>query len=120
MKRESKSAPNRTAMILFLACVLLPACADVRGPSWLTGEPDERVLTAPRVVGVPSGASKTTWPLLSDVPHEKPVFSKPKEREEERVDMNSDKLKAQAEMERIRNIDLEERTREDGIIPTSR
>ncbi|MDD2325550.1 MAG: hypothetical protein PHW63_06080 [Alphaproteobacteria bacterium] len=96
-----------------MMCVFLAACADMRGPQWLTGEPDESVLNAPRVVGKPSGATVKTWPNLADVPKEKPVFSTLKDRQEELVDLNSDKLKAQADMERIRNVQLEERTRED-------
>lgn len=109
MKRESKSAPNRMLAILFLAVIPLSACADVRGPTWLTGEPDETVLNAPRVVGVPSGASKKEWPSLSDVPNEKPVFSMQKDRDEHAVEMKSDLLKAKAEMERLRNIQFDER-----------
>ena len=85
----------------------------MRGPQWLTGEPDESVLNAPRVVGKPSGASIKTWPNLAEVPKEKPVFSDVKDRQEERLDLNSDKLKAQAERERIRNVPITEQS--DGV-----
>lgn len=107
MKADPKSARNRKLAMLFLFVAPLCACADVRGPQWLTGEPDESVLSAPRVVGKPSGATKAAWPNLADVPVKKPDFTKPDARAKQVEDLTSDKLKAQAEMERIRNIPLE-------------
>jgi len=106
MKHESKSAIIRTRTILFLATFLMltTACADVRGPMWLTGEPDESIFAAPRVVGTPRGASSQTWPNLSEVPDTKPKISEASVRAEKTRDLKSDNLKAQAEMERIRNI----------------
>ena len=105
MKHDSKSAINRTRTILFLFfCVTLSACADVRGPTWLTGEPDESVINAPRVVMSPKNTATRGWPNLSEVPETKPNFSDPAYRAEETTDLKSDNLKAQAEMERIRNI----------------
>ena len=105
MKLESKSARNRSRTILFLlSCLMMSACADVRGPQWLTGEPDESVINAPRAVATPKGALKQEWPNLSEVPETKPKFSDSTYRTEETQDLKSDNLKAQAEMERIRNI----------------
>ncbi|MFA6280229.1 MAG: hypothetical protein WC612_05510 [Bdellovibrionales bacterium] len=107
MKSESKSAPKCKKLVFFFLTLFLSACADVRGPQWLTGEPDEPVLNAPRVVGVPSGASDQSWPNLADVPDKKPRFSKLSTREADRQTLASDNMKAQAEMERIRNIQLD-------------
>lgn len=126
MKRESKSASNLACLVFLCTTMLLTACADVRGPQWLTGEPDESVLNAPRVVAVPSGAKDTGWPNLADVPEWKPEFSSSQERIDKTTTLTSDNLKAQAEMERIRNIDLygeEDRTRtttqEEQVVPFS-
>ncbi len=108
MKRESKSAVKLRAIAFFFLAFSLTSCADVRGPQWLTGEPDESVLNAPRVVSVPSGGSDQSWPNLADVPDKKPRFSKPSVRESQRQTLTSDNLKAQAEMERLRNIQLDD------------
>jgi len=110
MKQESKSARNRVCLILFLlSCgMTLTACADVKVPNWLTGEPDASVLNAPRVVEKPAPLAQKDWPNLSEVPDTKPKFSDLATRNEKSRDLKSDNLKAQAEMERIRNIPLEE------------
>ncbi len=108
MKRDSKSAAILTKSAFFFLVFFLASCADVRGPQWLTGEPDESVLNASRVVGAPSGASDQSWPNLADVPDKKPKFSKSSARDAERQTLTSDNLKAQAEMERIRNIELDD------------
>lgn len=106
MKRDLKSAAILTKSAFFFLVFFLASCADVRGPQWLTGEPDESVLNAPRVVGGPSGTSDASWPNLADVPDKKPKFSKSSARDTERKTLHSDNLKAQAEMERLRNIQL--------------
>ncbi|HAX91635.1 MAG TPA: hypothetical protein DCY07_05430 [Rhodospirillaceae bacterium] len=114
MKCDSKSVAKCARAVFFCAVFLLAACADVRGPQWLTGEPDDSVLNAPRVVGSPSGLKDPSWPNLADVPETKPKFSTEAERAEKSTDLASDNMKAKAEMERIRNIELygeAERTR---------
>lgn len=107
MKRESKSAPNCTGIILLGLFFFLGGCADTRWPSWLTGEPDASVLNAPRAVAAPENLSERPWPNLADVPDVKPTFSAPAQRTEEIEALASDKLKAQAEMERLRNVPLD-------------
>lgn len=103
MKSESKSAAKRLAVCLFLS---LAGCADTPWPSWLTGEPDEAVLSSPRAVKRAAKAEEKPWPVLGDVPTAKPVFSPTADLAREAEDMQSDKLKARAEMERLRNVQM--------------
>jgi hypothetical protein len=118
MKRKVKSALNRTGLVFFCASFLLSGCADSKGPTWLTGEPDDAILKAePRVVGTPDGLKKQGWPNLADMPDKRPKFSKMRDRETDAADLNSDRLKAQAEMERIRNIPLYESAGESDTTP---
>lgn len=113
MKRESKSARNRKLGIFFLLSVTVAACADTKFPSWMTGEPDESVLSAPRVVVAPKNPGDKAWPNLAEVPNQKPKFSSVADRESKINALNSENAKALAEMERIRNIELDDtRTRE--------
>ena len=106
MKHKSKSAQNALACLFFLPLCLLAACADVPVPSWITGEAPREVLQAPRVVSVPTDAMRKDWPNLADVPDEKPVFTSEAIRLRQSEAMNSDRLKGQAEWERLRNVDL--------------
>jgi len=105
MKIESKSAVKFWATFFFCMASLLclSACASIRGPQWLTGEPDEAVLAAtPRVVAAPSvPVERAPWPSLSDVPENKVDFSKAGERGATREALISDNLKAQADKERL-------------------
>ncbi len=110
MKNESKSAPKSVSICFFL---LLTSCADTPWPSWLTGEPDQAVLSSPRVVARPSDTQEKPWPLLGEIPADKPKFSKTSDLAEKAEDMQSDKLKARAEMERIRNIQITGPTEEE-------
>ncbi len=103
MKNESKSAGKRAIVCL---CLVLGGCADTPWPSWLTGEPDEAILSAPRVVARPSDTQEKPWPLLGEIPADKPKFSKASALIGKAEDMQSDKLKAQAETERLRNIQM--------------
>ena len=113
MKAESKSATNRITGILFLVVLSLSGCADVKVASWLTGEPDDAVLNGPRVVSGPDKDKERTWPNLAEVPDGKPSFSKVSVRNQETQDLKNDNLEALAEMERIRNIQIDDtRTRE--------
>lgn len=106
MKDKSKSARKDALALFFLPLCLLSSCADVSAPTWLTGEPGKDVLTAPRVVGSPQQSVTKAWPNLADVPEKKPVFTDERIRSGRAEDMESDRLKAQAEMERLRNIEL--------------
>ncbi len=63
--------PRRARCILVLFLLVLGGCADTPWPSWLTGEPDESVLNAPRVVETPPATGERDWPNLASVP-EKP------------------------------------------------
>lgn len=106
MKHEIKSARIGTRLLFFPLFFLLSACADTQLPSWLTGEPEQSVLTAPRVVSTPVKGAEKAWPNLADVPEAKPVFTSQQVRDARAVEMNSDRLKGQAELERLRNIEL--------------
>lgn len=46
------------------------------------------------------------WPLLGEIPMDKPRFSKSSDLIEKAEEMRSDKLKAQAETERLRNVQI--------------
>lgn len=63
---------RRGGFILALFLLVLSGCADAPWPSWLTGEPDESILNAPRVVETPSKTGEREWPNLANVP-QKPV-----------------------------------------------
>ncbi|MGE4350986.1 MAG: hypothetical protein AB7E52_02220 [Bdellovibrionales bacterium] len=117
MNDKQKSARNAKYVQIFLGVFLLAGCADTRLPSWLTGEPGQEVLTAPRVVSRPEGAAQKTWPNLAEVPEKKPVFTSAKERDKTAEELQSDRLKAQAEMERLRNIDLYDIKSDDNSMP---
>lgn len=107
MKHLKKSASFPARAFFFLSLCFLSGCADVPVPSWLTGEPDADVLTSPRVVSVPAKTTDRVWPNLADVPDTKPVFTTDAVRTGRAEDMNSDRLKAQVQMERLRNIQLQ-------------
>jgi hypothetical protein len=106
MKHYQKSASKCTATLLFLGAFLLSACSQTGSPHWLTGEPGDDVLSEPRVVGKPNAAQKAYWPNLADVPTQRPVFQKEEDVEKKVVVLRSEQMKAQSEMERIRNIQL--------------
>lgn len=84
--------------------MLLSSCADTRLPPWLTGEPDDGVLNAPRVVGVPPSAHDTSFPNLSTVP-DKPQDYSPKSVRDEMIGvMQDDKDEAHEVRERLEAI----------------
>ncbi|MCL2469185.1 MAG: hypothetical protein FWF24_03010 [Alphaproteobacteria bacterium] len=85
-----------------LFCLLLCAgCADIKGPEWLTGEPEDEVLAAPRAVGTPSRAGLRSWPNLSEVPAQRPDFTDMDMVEQDRIIMNSNRLKADVIRQRM-------------------
>ena len=100
MDHRTKSSTILTIMIL-LGSLLLTSCADTRWPTWLTGEPDESVLNAPRVVGKPSGALDKTYPNLASVPEKPKDFSTTSERKELISTLKQDKTEAQDVRERL-------------------
>lgn len=108
MKRELKSASKRIKPFLFLALFSLGGCADTPWPSWITGEPDEAVLNAPRAVMRPQSPAAKDWPSLADVPNKKPKFSDVLELQDQAERLRSDQLKAQVDKERIQNISIPE------------
>lgn len=55
-------------LIMITLLIALTACADVPVPSWMTGEPEDSVVTNARIIGEPSGRIDKTWPNLADVP----------------------------------------------------
>ncbi len=104
MKRKKKSALKRMATHLFLLSFFLGGCADTKWPGWLTGEPDEDVLNAPRALTRLSSEEKRGWPSLGDVPSEKPKFSAPLDLAKKAEDLKKENIKAQAEKRRLQNI----------------
>lgn len=69
MKTNQKAASIRKAALLFLCIFFFSGCADVKGPQWLTGEPEEDVLKAPSVIERPNEKEKSTaWPSVGDAP----------------------------------------------------
>lgn len=106
MKRGSKSAAKRINPFLFLGLFLLGGCADTPWPTWITGEPGQDILNAPRAVERPAKPAALSWPNLGDVPQEKPKFSEPLALKDEAELLKSEQLKAQAAKERIQDIPL--------------
>lgn len=106
MKLNTKSASKRTSLPFCALFFLLTGCADTPWPTWITGEPESSVINAPRAVARPTKDKEAAWPLLGDVPQGKPQFSKPSTLVDEAEALHSDKLKAQAEGERLRRIDM--------------
>jgi hypothetical protein len=93
MKPESKSALFY-ACLAFLGFGLLSGCADTKWPTWLTGEPDESVLNAPRPVGKPENKNDESYPLLSSVPEKPKDFSTIPQREKEISRLSREKAEA--------------------------
>jgi len=102
MKHLPKSAPILT-IISVLSLLLLAGCADTKWPSWLTGEPDDRVLNAPRVVGAPPSLHDTAWPNLASVPEKPKDFSTFADRKVQIKQLSTDKTESQEAKERIEN-----------------
>lgn len=106
MKPDSKTATIRPTFVLFAALFFLSACSADLLPTWISGEPDEAVLNAPRAVTrAPAGADRP-WPNLADVPESKPsVLSQDKAAGLTRR-LVQDRQEAQSEAERISHMDL--------------
>jgi hypothetical protein len=107
MKRPSKSAPILTIISVF--CLLLQAgCAQTKWPTWLTGEPDDSVLNAPRIVGTPPSHNDPTWPNLGSVPDKPKDFSTYADRKQKIDQMEADKVEAEKERQRIESMPMPE------------
>ena len=102
MKHLPKSAPILT-IISVLSLLLLTGCAETKWPSWLTGEPDDSVLNAPRVVGAPPSLHDTSWPNLASVPEKPKDFSTSAARRAHIKQLNTDKTEAQEAKDRLEN-----------------
>jgi hypothetical protein len=84
----------RIAAILLIPCVLA-GCADSKWPTWITGEPDESVLNAPRAVAAPEGQTVPGWPRLASVPGRPKPFSTSGERRKTVERMTGEKTEAE-------------------------
>jgi hypothetical protein len=100
---NAKSALKSACFPVFLVLLLLTGCADTPFPSWLTGEPSESVLSAPRVVGTPPSVKDSSFPNLATVPSKPKDFSTTAKRNENIEEMTSDRFKAQAAKARLEN-----------------
>lgn len=100
MKHPLKAAYLLT-IILSLVSLLLSGCADTPWPTWLTGEPDDAVLNAPRVVGRPPSAGVKTYPNLATVPEKPKDFSPRTDRQKAIGTMEEEKQEAQEARERL-------------------
>jgi hypothetical protein len=90
-----------SCLVAILCLLLLAGCADTPWPSWLTGEPGENVLNAPRVVGTPPSLHDKSFPNLATVPNKPDDFSTIAERREKIRKMTADREQAQTIRERI-------------------
>ena len=94
-----KSAIFCAAQIL---CLLsLASCADTKWPTWVTGEPDESVTNAPRLVGTAPSHDLKKWRNLADVPAKPTDFSTVEARGTIIHDMTDDKNEAEALRQRV-------------------
>ncbi len=100
MKQLTKAA-NLLTILAILPILLLTSCADMALPTWLTGEPDEAVLNAPRIVGRPPGANDKTYPNLAAVPERPKDFSTAASRKKTIQEMQNDKTEAEDIRERL-------------------
>lgn len=92
MKRWLKSA---NFVVVALICLLvLSGCADTAWPTWITGEPDDSVLNAPRIVGKPESLNDNTWPNLANIPPKPNDVTTPDEGKKQIQQMNADKAEA--------------------------
>ena len=89
------------ALLLCSNGFLLVGCADVKLPPSWTGEPDDSVINAPRVVGRPPSLNQTTWPNLGDVPEKPNNFVPQSEWRDVERSLKSDKIDAQINKTRI-------------------
>jgi len=108
MKPKAKSAAKRNKPFAILLFFLLVGCADTKWPTWISGEPGDDVLLAPRAVARPTPSADKAWPNLGDVPSQKPMFSESLDLQDAAELLRSDQLKAQAEQERIQNVAMPE------------
>jgi len=91
----------RVGIFFAWALIGLAGCADTAWPTWLTGEPDETILHAPRVVGTPSGRNDETWPNLGNVPSKPKDFSVETERQKQIRKLEKARAEAEAIKERV-------------------
>lgn len=108
MKRNSKASTKSRIALVGLFFFLLSGCADTKWPTWISGEPSESVLRAPRAVTRPAKQKDKAWPRLGDVPTNKPDFSDPLDMRDEEEALQSDRFKGQAAEEQLRNVSLPE------------
>ncbi len=94
MKSGSKSATIRVVTVIF-SLLVLGGCADSKWPSWFTGEPDDSVLNAPRLVGKPSPQDDEEWPYLGMVPVKPKNISTPQSRAKSVKRMTTDQEAAE-------------------------
>jgi hypothetical protein len=107
MKVRLKSS-TFCSFFAFLGFLLLAGCAATHWPVWLTGEPGEDVLSAPRVVGSPPSLGDTSWPNLATVPEKPKNFSAAQDRKPVIQEMLEDKQDAEEAKERLDNMLVEE------------
>ncbi|MDD3288079.1 MAG: hypothetical protein PHX43_03620 [Alphaproteobacteria bacterium] len=99
-----KSSPFRhCAFVLLLGTITLAltSCADTKWPTFLTGEPDDSVLLAPRVVGEPPSRYGEDWPLLGNVPDAPKDFTSQKDWKKIKKKLKTSKKKSLAAKRRI-------------------
>ena len=77
-----------------LGLMLLGGCADTKFPTWLTGEPPDAVINAPRIVRVAPSREGAVWPTLASVPKKPDNFSSRGESQKQIKRMQDDKAES--------------------------
>ena len=72
----------------------------------MTGEPDEAILRAPRVVSGPQAQGERAWPNLADVPESKPSYLNQEKAEGLTRRLVQDQKEAESEAARINQTDM--------------
>lgn len=84
----------RQKIVVMVFLLSLSACADTKWPTWITGEPDDSVINAPRIVRDAPSQDEQTWPSLASVPPRPKDFSTTNFRKNEVMKMQDDTIDA--------------------------
>lgn len=104
MRRWGQLTIIRGRTLSFLALfglTLLAGCAETKFPTWLTGEPADSVINAPRIVRVAPSRAVAGWPNLAEVPEKPKDFSPSGESQKQMKRMQDDKAESETLRQKI-------------------
>jgi hypothetical protein len=81
-------------LLLCSMLFLLASCAETKWPTWITGEPGDEVINAPRPVARPDNYKTEGWPNLADVPDMPTDLTPRSDWDDMQAEMTSEKIDA--------------------------